>query len=171
MLADCCSERDTLRKTTAEPGGLGPVELCLQHESSSSGRIRSKRCILNSSMFRRAANLLLSVLLVATLLWGGCVACPQFFQSPITKKSCCTPTGQCKNTKSNSSQQKSCQFQQVELQQKLQTAVPTVSVSLPAWDLFDVSASPRWSRATEVRLGDLPESPHAKQAILSTFLI
>jgi hypothetical protein len=123
-------------------------------------------------MFRRTANLLLSVLLVATLLWGGCVACPQFFQAPLAKKSCCTPTGQCKNTNPGKSQQKPCQFQQLELQQKLQAIVPAVAVAVPAWDkTIQLSALPQWSRTAEARLGDLPESPHGKQALLSTFLI
>src|SRR5450755_3492655 len=127
---------------------------------------------LDEPMFRCAANLLSSVLLVATLLWGGCVACPQFFQAPLAKTSCCTPTGQCKNTKTGTSHQKPCEFQQLELQQELQPAVPAIAVALPAWyEAIDLSTLPQWSRTAEVRFGDLPESPHSKQALLSTFLI
>lgn len=123
-------------------------------------------------MYRRVANLLISLLLGATLIWGGCVACPQFFQTPVAKKSCCDPAGHCKGTKNNRSQQKPCQFQQLELQQKVKPPVPVVAVVYP------VLPSPtgllqlrQMMRAAEVRLGSLPESPHEKQALLSTFLI
>jgi hypothetical protein len=135
---------------------------------------QTRKCMytLDERMFRRTANLLLSVLLTATLLWGGCVACPQYFQAPLTKKSCCTPTGQCKNTKQGTSQQKPCQFQQLELQKKLPAAVPVMAVALPAWhQAIALSALPQWSRTAEVRRGVWPESPHSKQALLSTFLI
>jgi hypothetical protein len=123
-------------------------------------------------MFRRAANLLLSLLLAATLLWGGCVACPQFFQAPLAKKSCCDPAGHCRGSKTGPSQQKPCQFQQLELQQKVKPSVPLVAAIHP------VLPSPtgllqlrQVVRAAETQLGSLPESPHQKQALLSTFLI
>jgi hypothetical protein len=127
---------------------------------------------MREEMFERATNLLLSLLLVATLLWGGCVACPQFFQAPIAKKACCDPAGHCKRTKTNPSQQKPCQFQQLELQQKVKPPVPLLAL------LHAVLPSPtgllqlrQVTRAAERQLGSLPESPHQKQAFLSTFLI
>ena len=36
--------------------------------------------------------------MVATLLWGGCISCPQFFMFPSAEKaekSCCQKNGQC----------------------------------------------------------------------------
>jgi hypothetical protein len=123
-------------------------------------------------MFQRATNLFLSLMLVTALLRGGCVACPQFFQAPIAKKSCCDPAGRCKGSNTNPSQQKPCQFQQVELQQKIKPPAPLVAAVHP------VLPSPsgllqlrQLIRAAEVQLGSLPESPHEKQALLSTFLI
>lgn len=127
---------------------------------------------MRGEMFQRGANLLLSLLLVATLLWGGCVACPQFFQTPLAKKSCCDPAGHCRRTKTDSSQRKPCQFQQLELQQKVKPPVPLIAVIHP------ILASPIASlelrelmRASEARLGSPPKSPHERQALLSTFLI
>lgn len=41
---------------------------------------------------------MLSLLMVATLLWGGCISCPQFFMFPTAdkaEKSCCQKNGQC----------------------------------------------------------------------------
>jgi len=42
------------------------------------------------------ANSLLSFLMVVTLLWGGCISCPQFFMFPKADKSCCEKDGKCK---------------------------------------------------------------------------
>lgn len=47
---------------------------------------------------RAVSNSLLSALLVATLLWGGCVSCPKFFMFPSAKKDCCK-AGQCERSK------------------------------------------------------------------------
>jgi hypothetical protein len=127
---------------------------------------------MRGEVFQRGANLLLSLLLVATLLWGGCVACPQFFQSPVVKKSCCDPAGHCKRTKNDRSQQKPCQFQQLEIQQKVKPPVPLVAVIHPVLPSPMASLEFReLMRASEARLGSLPKSPHERQALLSTFLI
>ena len=59
-------------------------------------------------LVRIIGNSLLSVLMVATLLWGGCVACPQFFMFPGIKKDCCK-VGQCERSKpQKSSPSKQC---------------------------------------------------------------
>jgi hypothetical protein len=123
-------------------------------------------------MFQRGANVLLSLLLAATLTWGGCVACPQFFQAPIARKSCCDPAGHCKRTKNDRSQQKPCQFQQLEIQQKVKPPVPLVAVIHPVLPSPVASLQLReFMRASEARLGSPPKSPHGRQALLSTFLI
>jgi len=123
-------------------------------------------------VFQRGATLVLSLLLVATLFWGGCVACPQFFQSPVVKKSCCDPAGHCKRTKNDGSQQKPCQFQQLEIQQKVKPPVPLVAVIHPVLPSPMASLELReLMRASEARLGSPPKSPHERQALLSTFLI
>src|SRR5882672_1627916 len=33
--------------------------------------------------------------MIATLLWGGCVSCSQFFMFPGSQKGCCDKAGQC----------------------------------------------------------------------------
>ena len=48
-------------------------------------------------MVRRAlASSLLSLLLVTTLVWGGCVSCEQYFMFGGAKD-CCAPDGHCKS--------------------------------------------------------------------------
>jgi hypothetical protein len=45
---------------------------------------------------RRAfASSLLSLLLLSTLVWGGCISCEQYFMWPGAK-GCCAPDGHCK---------------------------------------------------------------------------
>ena len=39
---------------------------------------------------------MLSLLMVVTLLWGGCISCPKFFMFPTrAEKSCCQRSDQC----------------------------------------------------------------------------
>ena len=57
-------------------------------------------CYADGRVVRRVfANSFLSLLLITTLVWGGCVSCEKYFMWPGVK-SCCTPGGHCKNTKS-----------------------------------------------------------------------
>ena len=53
-------------------------------------------------MPRVLASSLLSLLLVTTLVWGGCISCEQYFMWPGAK-SCCAPNGHCK-TKTSTKQ-------------------------------------------------------------------
>jgi hypothetical protein len=50
-------------------------------------------------VLRATSNLLLSALMMATLLWGGCVSCPQYFMFPTAKKDCCK-SGHCERSES-----------------------------------------------------------------------
>jgi hypothetical protein len=47
---------------------------------------------------RAISSSLLSALMLATMLWGGCISCPRFFMFPSTKKDCCN-AGRCDNSK------------------------------------------------------------------------
>jgi hypothetical protein len=46
-------------------------------------------------VFRVVANFGLSILLVAVLLWGGCVSCSQYFAFTASHN-CCDPVGHCR---------------------------------------------------------------------------
>src|SRR5215471_16928113 len=46
-------------------------------------------------LLRALASSLLSLLLVTTLLWGGCISCEQYFTFGKSH-GCCTPDGRCK---------------------------------------------------------------------------
>ena len=49
-----------------------------------------------SSVLRAVSSSFLSLLLLVTLMWGGCISCPQFFMVPKAEKSCCDEAGKCK---------------------------------------------------------------------------
>jgi hypothetical protein len=69
-------------------------------------------------VLRAAANLLLSALMVITLIWGGCIACPQFFMFPTAKKDCCK-AGHCERSKSHKSVPAECKRMPMEASSSL----------------------------------------------------
>ena len=47
-------------------------------------------------MIRSIANSLLSLLVLTTFMWGGCVSCEQYYMFPGKKQqSCCNSSGKC----------------------------------------------------------------------------
>jgi hypothetical protein len=67
-------------------------------------------------VLRRIASYGMAVVLVATLLWGGCLSCAQYFMFPsMGAKTCCTPSGECKDTPSKPFSQGECRIQPVAL--------------------------------------------------------
>lgn len=48
-----------------------------------------------ANVFRLISTSVLSFLLLLTLVWGGCISCPQFFMFPAAAKNCCNKAGQC----------------------------------------------------------------------------
>jgi hypothetical protein len=74
---------------------------------------------------------MLSLLMVATLLWGGCISCPQFFMFPTAKaeKSCCQKNGQCERP-TKTTPQKDCKRMAVEPQNSASANVELAFVPL-----------------------------------------
>ena len=73
-------------------------------------------------VLRLISSLVLSPLLVVTLFWGGCVACPQFFMFPGADavKDCCK-AGQCDRSQSpRSTPIKECKRMPLELGSSMQ---------------------------------------------------
>jgi hypothetical protein len=117
---------------------------------------------------RALASSFLSLLLLATLVWGGCISCEQYFMFGGAK-SCCSPNGHCKNQKTPSQKsdreckqiafdhQKSVDFH-VDL-----PAIAVVKIELPA---RKVDALERWHGARLIE-----PSPPDLQILNSTFLV
>ena len=55
-------------------------------------------------MLRTIANSFLSLLVIATFMWGGCVSCEHYFMFPGRQhQSCCNKSGQCERPGKTSS--------------------------------------------------------------------
>ena len=52
--------------------------------------------MLKKTVLRAFASSLLSLLLIATVTWGGCISCKQYFMWP-SAKDCCSGKGHCKS--------------------------------------------------------------------------
>ena len=66
---------------------------------------------LEIAVCRAFASSLLSLLLLTTLVWGGCISCEQYFMFGGAK-SCCSPNGHCK-TKTSPSQNSDRECKQI----------------------------------------------------------
>lgn len=117
-------------------------------------------------MLRSVYSSVLSLLLVVTLFWGGCVSCPQFFMFPKADKSCCNKAGQCERPTKNAVA-KECKRMPLESQ-----AFASMDVSLAA---LPASMEPVAIAAlVSTRHRDLPDphySPPDLTVLNSAFVI
>lgn len=122
------------------------------------------------SVLRAITSSFLSLLLLVTLMWGGCISCPQFFMVPNAEKSCCDEAGKCKRQSDEAPQEKECQRMPLEppsisgAHHTLVAALPTplpelVPVSLVTADFMDLGLLP------------VEHSPPDIQVLNATFLI
>jgi hypothetical protein len=66
-------------------------------------------------VFRALISSALSIVVLITLLWGGCISCPQFFMfNAQAEKDCCNDAGQCERP-SNNTPVKECKRMPLEL--------------------------------------------------------
>jgi hypothetical protein len=84
------------------------------------------------------ARYLMSVLMTATLLWGGCLSCPLFFGPGVTAaKNCCHPHGGCNEKPGETKPAAACSIQSAILSanKAAVAATPVLSVSplMPVW--------------------------------------
>jgi hypothetical protein len=63
-------------------------------------------------VLKKLASFAMAVVLTATLLWGGCLSCAQYFMFPsISAKTCCMPSGHCEDKGSKPSSNEECRIQ------------------------------------------------------------
>jgi hypothetical protein len=117
---------------------------------------------------RALASSFFSLLLIATLVWGGCISCEQYFMWPGAK-SCCAPDGHCK-TKKTPVKQDSRECKQIAFDHQKSIdhhidlpVIVAVTVDLP---IRTVEAFTLWHGASPIE-----PSPPDLQVLHSTFLI
>ena len=119
-------------------------------------------------MRRALASSLLSLLLLTTLVWGGCISCEQFYMWPNVK-SCCGANGRCKTKKSQDSQTtRECKQIAFEHQKSVDLQVDLPIIGAPPPDLLPRIAEP-FTRSS--RLQVIEPSPPDLQVLHATFLI
>ena len=119
-------------------------------------------------MRRTLASSLLSLLLLTTLVWGGCISCEQYFMWPGAK-TCCAPNGHCKKkTPAQKNSGRECKQLAFDHQKSVDLPIdlPVVAVRAPDLPLLTVEPIARWSRTTVVE-----PSPPDLQVLHSLFLI
>ena len=120
-------------------------------------------------VLRAVANSLLSALMVITLLWGGCVACPHFFMFPTAKKDCCK-AGHCERSKSQKTSPAECKRMAIEVSRTLHL----VAAELPILPVAFGDLLPRIQpdqRTPDDPFTPVEHSPPDLQALNATFLI
>lgn len=119
-------------------------------------------------MRRALASSLLSLLLLTTLVWGGCISCEQFFMWPSVK-TCCGANGQCKTKKSQRPQSsRECKQVAFEHQKSIDLHVDLPVVAVHASDFLPRIIEPF---ANCSRLHVIEPSPPDLQSLHATFLI
>ena len=116
-------------------------------------------------MLRVVSSSLLSFLLVVTLLWGGCISCPQFFMLQTAEKSCCNKAGQCERP-SKTAPVKECKQMPLEAHSFI-----SLAVDFSADNLFlSAGAAPQLTAAHLEAPAGAP-SPPDLTILNSSFLI
>jgi hypothetical protein len=123
------------------------------------------------SVLRAVANAILSLLVVATFMWGGCVSCEQYFMFPGKHQSCCNQAGQCERPGKNSPKpaKQDCNRLPLQRGEKLH-ALPLPSIVPAIVALFPPPALSPLAHLAAVEV--LPDSsPPDLQSLHATFLI
>jgi hypothetical protein len=120
-------------------------------------------------VFRLLSNTFLSLLLVGTLLWGGCVSCERFFMLPQLKTDCCK-AGKCERTQGKIPVQRECNKQPMDSPGE-HPVVPQMNATLSDLDSFVLVAA-RVELGPVGEIAAAPEhSPPDLLLLFSTFLI
>jgi len=119
-------------------------------------------------MRRAFASSLMSLLLLGTLVWGGCISCEQYFMWPGAK-GCCSPDGHCK-TKTPKPQSSSRECKQIAFDHQKSV---DLHIELPVIALVKIVVPVPMALALELRHGSnlIEPSPPDLLVLNSTFLI
>ena len=127
----------------------------------------SQPCATGILVLRAVSQSLLSVMMVITLMWGGCISCPQFFMFPGAQKTCCTKSGQCERP-TKSAPAKECQRISLELQNATHLLLD-LPPAMTSSDLLAPVAAPLALPRSEAPA--VEPSPPDLNVLHSTFLI
>jgi hypothetical protein len=119
-------------------------------------------------LLRALSSSLLSLLLVTTLLWGGCISCEQYFMFGQSH-GCCSPDGHCKRKAPvKNSPARDCKQLAFDHQKgfDIHFDLPVIAVERIALPVRNVELLSRWRDALP-----FDPSPPDLQVLHSIFLI
>lgn len=115
------------------------------------------------TVLRTLASSALAVLLMSSLLWGGCLSCSQFLMLPTTSaQHCCTPTGQCHRVPAPSPISNDCTIQPIALggiapDTVLRASLPVADAPAPITAHMPVLHLSSGATVLAVATGSLPD--------------
>jgi hypothetical protein len=122
-------------------------------------------------VLRLVASSVLSLLLVATFLWGGCVSCEQYFMFPGKHQPCCNKSGQCERPDKSSPKPEKQDCNRLPFERTGNAHILPMPAVLPAIVAPALlSSAPILTRLTAAEVL-LDPSPPDVQALNVTFLI
>ena len=112
---------------------------------------------------------MLSLLMLATLVWGGCISCDEYFMWPGAK-SCCSPGGHCKTKAPPPHQKPNRECKQIAFDHQKQI---DLDIELPAIAMIGIDPPLSVAQGLDVGYGtnSVEPSPPDLQVLYSTFLI
>ena len=119
-------------------------------------------------MRRALASSLLSLLLLTTLVWGGCISCEQYFMFGQSH-GCCNPDGHCKRKAPHKSgSDRDCKQIAFDHQKRIDLHLELSVVAVEGIDVpvRNIEPLPRWRDAVPFE-----PSPPDLQVLHSIFLI
>ena len=123
-------------------------------------------------MVRFIASSLLSLVITATLMWGGCVSCDQYFMFPGKRQPCCNKAGQCERPGKNQSKPENRDCNRLPFDRVDNAHVVPLPAVLPASTVHIVQEAPARALLRLAAFHVLVDpSPPDLQAINVTFLI
>src|SRR5271165_1428700 len=120
---------------------------------------------------RTLANIGLTLLMGVTLLWGGCLSCPQYVMFPSSPGGCCNPDGHCKQVPAHSPASRDCNIQPIALATATSdiAAHPVLPIAIVPATLRTADASVHGASLLEFRPS--PASPLDLSLLHSVFRI
>jgi hypothetical protein len=119
-------------------------------------------------VLRALSSSLLSLLLVITAVWGGCVSCEQFFTLGRSH-GCCNPAGNCKRSPGQKGgSERECKLIAFDKQKGID-----LHFDLPAVHVERIARSVRWVEVLTTWRDSVPpdSSPPGLQVLNSVFLV
>jgi hypothetical protein len=127
---------------------------------------------MDKAVLTRIANAVLSLLLLATFMWGGCVSCEQYFMFPGKQRACCNKSGRCQRPGKPSRKPETVNCTRLPFQRGETVRAVPIAAILPAFPGVQIAQPLPFPASLRLAFELLIDpSPPDFQALHATFLI